>query len=49
MDEAESHLARAARNLADGPARDAVEKARESVREGKNQLAHRQKLIKLAD
>ena len=49
MDEAESHLARAARNLADGPAKDAVEKARESVREGKNQLAHRQKLIKLAD
>eukprot|EP00731_Ephydatia_muelleri_P034046 Em0045g31a len=26
MDEAESHLARAARNLADGPAKDAVEK-----------------------
>eukprot|EP00731_Ephydatia_muelleri_P008531 Em0004g869a len=49
MDEAESHLARAARNLADGPAKDAVEKAREAVREGKNQLAHRQKLIKLAD
>ena len=49
MDEAESHLARAARNLADGPAKDAVEKARESVREGNNQLAHRQKLIKLAD
>ena len=49
MDEAESHLTRAARNLADGPAKDAVEKARESVREGNNQLAHRQKLIKLAD
>ncbi|KAL5496815.1 hypothetical protein EMCRGX_G013175 [Ephydatia muelleri] len=49
MDEAESHLARAARNLADSPAKDAVEKARESVREGKTQLAHRQKLIKLAD
>eukprot|EP00731_Ephydatia_muelleri_P008089 Em0004g427a len=49
MDEAESHLTRAARNLADGPAKDAVEKARESVREGNNQLVHRQKLIKLAD
>ena len=49
MEEAEGHLARAARNLAEGPAKDALEKAREAIKKGNEQLTHRQKLIKVAD
>ncbi|KAL5463210.1 hypothetical protein EMCRGX_G032089 [Ephydatia muelleri] len=47
--EAESQLSRAARLVADGPAKVALEKAKQSLKLGKDALSHRQKLIKLAD
>ena len=49
LEEAESHLERAARTIVDGPVKDALEKARAAVKEGKGQLLHQQKLIKVAD
>ena len=49
LEEAESHLVRAGQNLADGPAKDALQKAQESIKEGKGQLTHQQKFIKAAD
>ena len=49
LEEVEGHLTQAALNLADGPAKDALEKARKAIKEGKEQLTHRQKLIKVAD
>lgn len=49
LEEAESHLVRAGQNLVDGPAKDALQKAQESIKEGKRQLTHQQKFIKAAD
>ena len=42
-------MMRAARLLEEGPAKLALEKAKLSLRRGKDALAHRQKLIKVAD
>ena len=47
--DAELQLARAARMLGEGPAKLALEKAKISLKRGKDALAHRQKLIKVAD
>ena len=49
LGEAEIQMSRAARILEQGPAKIALEKAKQSIRMGKEALAHRQKLIKVAD
>ena len=49
LGEAELQMSRAARILEEGPAKLALEKAKQSIRMDKEALAHRQKLIKVAD
>ena len=46
---ADLQLLRAARLLADGPVKTALEKAKLSLKGGKDALAHRQKLIRVTD
>ena len=49
LSDAELRLSQAARVLDEGPAKLALEKAKLSLRQGKDALAYRQKLIKVAD